>query len=61
MDEQLELCPGSGFWLCIDQKNAREITVEVSELCHRRYQMLSAGSPYARDAHYEHKWDIFER
>jgi hypothetical protein len=59
MDEKLEGQPGSGFWLCIEQKNAKEVMLEVSERCYRRHGMLSAGSPYARDANYEHKWDIF--
>jgi hypothetical protein len=46
MNEQLEGQPGLGFWLCIEQKNAREIMVEVSEKCWRRHRMLGSGSPY---------------
>jgi hypothetical protein len=45
--EALELESHSGFFLFIQQRNAREIVVEVSERCYRRHRMLGAGSPYA--------------
>jgi hypothetical protein len=57
--EALELESHSGFFLCIQRRNAREMVVEVSERCYRRHRLPGAGSPYAPDAHYEHKWDIF--
>jgi hypothetical protein len=59
MDERLEEQPGSGFWLCIEQRNAREIMVEVSERCYRRHRPIGAGSPYSPDPYYDRAFDIF--
>jgi hypothetical protein len=61
MDEKLEEEPGSGFWLCIAQRNAREVMVEVSERCYRRHRPIGAGSPYSPPARYEMSWEIFPK
>jgi hypothetical protein len=60
MNEQLEGQPGSGFWLCIAQKNAREVMLEVSERCYRRHRPLGGGSPYTADPKYDTDFKIFE-
>jgi hypothetical protein len=57
----LERQPGSGFFLCIAQKNARELTIEVSEKCFRRYVVLGTGSPPSPPARYETSWKIFPK
>jgi len=60
MDEKLELQPGSGFFLCIEQKGTREVILEVSEKCFRRHRPLGTGSPYTPPAYYEHRFGLFE-
>jgi hypothetical protein len=58
--DDLELKPGSGYWLAIEQHGAREIMVEVSEKCFMRHRMLSGGSAYSPDPYYRRDWKIFD-
>jgi hypothetical protein len=55
----LERQPGSGFWLSIPQKGARELLVEVSRKCFERYVRIPAGSPHTPAPYYDRSFDIF--
>jgi hypothetical protein len=56
----LERQPGSGFFLSIPQKGARELTIEVSEKCFRRCVVLRAGSRHSPPAKYECRGRSFQ-